>query len=149
MIKCKEVLRLFYARVERLLAEWENNPILIELVRLVKRIESFDLNDSLMKYLTGLELLVQKAQSWQLVESKMTSIEAEVKQVSLLIVEWRKFELAYWEKSLDTELLTLRNKTAQNWFNHVFAICAEYSGGGVDTDEFMLTLKQFMETVAH
>ena len=145
VIKCKEVLKQFYKRIEHLLNEWENNPILIELIKLVKRIESFDLNDSLMKYLTGLELLVQKAQSWQLVESKMTSIEAEIKQVSLLIVEWRKFELTFWQKSLDIELLSMRNKTAQNWFNHVFSICAEYLKGEVDQNEFLFTLKQFME----
>jgi midasin len=145
VIKCKEVLKQFYKRIEHLLNEWENNPILIELIKLVKRIESFDLNDSLMKYLTGLELLVEKAQSWQLVESKMTSIEAEIKQVSLLIVEWRKFELTYWQKSLDIELMRMRNKTAQNWFNHVFSICTEFLKGQVDTDEFLFTLKQFME----
>ena len=44
-----------------MLNEWENNPILIELIKIVKRIESFDLNDSLMKYLTGLELATRMA----------------------------------------------------------------------------------------
>ena len=89
------MLKQFYKRIETLLNQWENNPILIELIKIVKRIESFDLNDSLMKYLTGVELLVEKAQSWQLVESKMTSIESETKQLSLIIVEWRKYELRF------------------------------------------------------
>ncbi len=145
VIKCKQLLQKFYERIEFLLNEWENNPILIELIKIVKRIESFDLNDSLMKYLTGLELLVQKAQSWQLVESKMTSIENETKQISLIIIEWRKFELSFWSKSLDLELLNLRNKTAQNWFNHVFAICIEFQTGQVDHIEFLVTLKKFIE----
>ena len=128
-----------------MLNQWENNPILIELIKIVKRIESFDLNDSLMKYLTGVELLVEKAQSWQLVESKMTSIESETKQLSLIIVEWRKYELNFWQKSLDLELLKVRNRTAYNWFNHIFAICSEYSKNQVDDFEFLMTLKQFIE----
>ena len=127
-----------------MLNQWENNPILIELIKIVKRIESFDLNDSLMKYLTGVELLVEKAQSWQLIESKMTSIESETKQLSSIIVEWRKYELNFWQKSLDLELLKVRNRTAYNWFNHIFAIL-EYSKNQVNDFEFLMTLKQFIE----
>lgn len=62
-IKCKDLLKQFYKRIETLLNEWENNPILIELIKIVKRIESFDLNDSLMKYLTGVEIKLEQKQN--------------------------------------------------------------------------------------
>ena len=87
-IKCKEFLKQFYKRIETLLNQWENNPILIELIKIVKRIESFDLNDSLMKYLTGVELLVEKAQSWQLVVTSKLFATREMTQklMTILIV---------------------------------------------------------------
>jgi len=56
VIRSKKVLATFKARINELLAgEFESNPVLLELKKIVKRLESFDLNDPIMKFVTGKE----------------------------------------------------------------------------------------------
>ena len=54
VIRSKKILTTFKARINELLnGEFEYNPILLELKKIIKRIESFDLNDPIMKFVTG------------------------------------------------------------------------------------------------
>ncbi len=94
----------------------------------------------------GLELLYQKSESWQLIGGKMYTIEPETRLVNSLIVEWRKMELSFWQRSLDLELDDIRKKSAHVWFNHVLAICAEFlEKEDTSQDEFFNALKKFIE----
>lgn len=152
VVRSKKVLSTFKARINVLLNEeglFENNPVLLELKKIIKRIESFDLNDPIMKFVTGLELLYQKSESWQLIGGKMYSIEPETRLVNALIVDWRKMELTFWQKSLELELETIKKRSAHIWFNHLFAICTEFLNDNDDTDEkqneFFNALKKFIE----
>jgi midasin len=104
VLKCKLMLDKLRLRLNQLLVEWESNPILIEITKIVHRIESFNLNEPLMKYLTGVEILLEKCESWQLIAAKQYSLEVELKSLNELVVEWRKLELKHWLFSLDNEL---------------------------------------------
>ena len=126
VLKCKRTLTLLKARIHDLLAEWTDNPLLIEILKIVKRIETFQLNDSLMKYLTGLELVLQKSENWQVVAAQKYSLEAELKQINELIVEWRKLELTFWQNSLELEYYEIKKKTAHVWFYNMFSVCIEF-----------------------
>ena len=61
-VRCRPVLLDFRSRVVELLAQWEEHPTLNELVALIDRIMDFPVTSPIIKFVTGLELLVQKAQ---------------------------------------------------------------------------------------
>lgn len=150
VIRSRKILTTFKTRIIELLRmnEFESNPILLELKKIIKRIESFDLNDPLMKFVTGLELLYQKSEAWQLIGGKMYTIEPETRLINTLIVDWRKMELTFWQKSLNNELEAIRRKNGHVWFNHVFAICAEFMRNEPENNnenEFFDSLKLFVE----
>ena len=149
VLKCKKTLDNLKSRVHFLLIEWTENPLLIEILKIIKRIETFQLNDSLMKYLTGLELVLQKAENWQIVAAQKYSLDAELKQINELIVEWRKMELKFWQNSLELEYYEIKKKTAHIWFYNIFSVCAEFindSNDWFDNSELLETLMQFMQT---
>ena len=85
----------------------------------------------------------------------MYTIEPETRLVNTLIVEWRKMELNFWQKSLELELDDIKKKSAHVWFNHVFAICSEFlnddkeesvtADAATKTSNFFNTLKMFVE----
>jgi midasin len=79
VLKCKGLLVTLTARIAHLLAEWPDNPLLTQVLKIVKRIETFQLNDSLMKYLTGLELILEKSENWQTIAAQKYSLQAELK----------------------------------------------------------------------
>jgi len=146
VIRSKKVLGTFKMRINELLrGEFDSNPVLLELKKIVKRLESFDLNDPIMKFVTGLELVYQKSESWQLIGGKTYTIEPETRLINSLIVDWRKMELSFWQKSLDLELDDIKKKSGHVWFNHVFAICAEFLSHVFSTDDFFKALKKFIE----
>lgn len=62
VIQCRPLLERMRTRVEELLCEWEDHPTLRELITVIDRITAFTVTSPLMKYITGLEVLVQKAQ---------------------------------------------------------------------------------------
>ena len=61
-VRCRPTLLDFRSRVDELLAQWEDHPTLRELVTLIDRILDFPVTSPIIKFVTGLEVLVQKAQ---------------------------------------------------------------------------------------
>lgn len=93
-------------------------------------------------------MLYQKAEGWQIIGGKMYTIEPECRLVNSLIVEWRKMELSFWQKSLELEQDAIKKRNAHVWFNHVLAICIEFLNNVEDEandKSFFDTLKTFVE----
>ncbi len=123
-----------------------NHPMLVELTRLIAKLESFNLNDPLMKYLTGIEILLGKSEGWKQIAPKAYSMEEELKGLSNLVIEWRKMELKYWLDSIDSEHLKIRKKTGFLWFYNVFNVCEEFlSNFDSDKNRLFQTLNQFLQ----
>uniref|UniRef100_A0A8C3BNE5 Midasin n=1 Tax=Cairina moschata TaxID=8855 RepID=A0A8C3BNE5_CAIMO len=59
---CQPVLDNFAKEVNRLLQEWPEHPVLLQLLVVMDRIRSFPLSSPLSKFLNGLEILLAKAQ---------------------------------------------------------------------------------------
>lgn len=60
--QCRPLLETFLQRVRELLVEWPDHPTLKQLVTISERILAFSVVSPLMKFVTGLEVLLQKAQ---------------------------------------------------------------------------------------
>ena len=61
-LACLPVLRTIRTRVQQLLAEWEEHPTLNEMTLLIDRLLDMPATSPIIKLVTGLEVLYQKAQ---------------------------------------------------------------------------------------
>jgi midasin len=64
-----------------------------QLLTIIERIKSFSVTQPLMKFLTGLEVLLQKAQDWESIAARHVSLMSHLEEVTLLVINWRKLEL--------------------------------------------------------
>ena len=62
VLQCRPLLEAFRTRVCDLLAEWTDHPTLKELMTVIDRMMSFPVTSPLMKFVTGLEVLIHKAE---------------------------------------------------------------------------------------
>uniref|UniRef100_A0A8C2SW72 Midasin n=1 Tax=Coturnix japonica TaxID=93934 RepID=A0A8C2SW72_COTJA len=91
--QCQPVLEDFVKEINRLLQEWPEHPVLLQLLVVIDRIQSFPLSSPLSKFLNGLEILLAKAQDWEENASRALSLRKHLDLVTQLIIQWRKLEL--------------------------------------------------------
>ena len=149
----KKRLDELVTRLDELLVEWADNPILLDIVKIKRRIDTFDLvHHPLMQYLTGVELLLERAERWEQVASKRHSLAVQLKCLNELVVSWRQLELKHWLASLDDELVAIERRSAHAHFFHLFDACFGLVQEGLDAElsstqlhELMKTTKQLVE----
>ncbi|XP_070191391.1 midasin-like isoform X1 [Littorina saxatilis] len=147
VMRCRHVLQKFVARVTQLLQEWPDHPTLKQLLLLVERIESFPVTAPIVKFLTGMELLLEKAQLWEGNAASHVSMATQLSEVTALIVQWRKLELRCWSGALDIEVERCRRKASRWWF-HLYTLVSTYlsqAQSETGMEELLNSLKQFIE----
>ncbi|WAR08077.1 MDN1-like protein [Mya arenaria] len=154
VIQCRPVMNALRSRVTELQGEWPDHPTLKQLHEIMDRIESFPITSPVMKFLTGIELLLQSAQEWESNASQHVSMATQLGEISRLIVQWRKLELSCWSKALDTEEQRYQS-AASKWFFHVYQTAQATLQINLNTEnieespptieEFTKIIKQFME----
>lgn len=90
-------------RVKYILTEWES-PILNDAMFLANYIlTTFNLKKTpLMKLLTGLELILNKLDEWEIYASKsLNSCENEIILIKQLIIRYRKVQIMSWRNLLN------------------------------------------------
>ncbi|XP_059144482.1 midasin-like [Physella acuta] len=154
VIKCKPVIDSLRRRVEELQKEWPDHPTLLLLNQIMDRILTFSVTSPVIKFLTGLELLLQKAQDWESNAASFVSMSTQLSEITAVIVEWRKLELSCWSSSLDREEEKCKEKASHWWF-HLYQIvsgslaeASDSSANTASTLEFdtQTSLKKFMES---
>lgn len=125
VLACRPVLDRFLARINELLVDWPENPTLETLMTIVSRINSFPVTSSLMRFTTGLEMLLESAQEWQKNAASHVSLAANLEEVTQLIVEWRKLELGCWKACLDVVAYKAHQRASRWWF-HVYKLVEPY-----------------------
>ncbi|GAB1601935.1 midasin-like [Argonauta hians] len=156
IVQAEPVLRRFLRRLGQLLEEWPDHPTLKQLQTISERILTFPLTSPIMKVLSGLELVLYKAQDWESVAAKHVSLETELHDISNLIVDWRKFELSYWKNSLDITCHEVEVEACQWWF-HLYQLVISFVAPSTDEasqnnkpvsdieKEIIASLKLFLE----
>eukprot|EP00057_Strongylocentrotus_purpuratus_P015788 XP_011670262.1 PREDICTED: midasin [Strongylocentrotus purpuratus] len=130
-IRCKPVLDGFMERIKGLLVEWPDHPTLKQLTMLVERIQSFSVDSPLMKFVTGLELLLSKSQEWESNASRAVSIQTHLEEITQTIIRWRKLELNCWVAMLDNVTFKHAEGSLKWWF-HMYRLIQTFltkSGG--------------------
>ncbi|KAL5010015.1 hypothetical protein ScPMuIL_012320 [Solemya velum] len=125
VVRCRPVLDHLVKKIQELQMEWPDHPTLVQLIEVVDRILSFPVTSPLMKFLTGVELLLHKAQDWESNAAKFVSISVQLGGISELVIEWRKLELRCWKKSLDVEKRHYQQK-ARRWWFYLYQLISSY-----------------------
>jgi MoxR-like ATPase len=121
--RARQPLQALTARVAALLVEWPEHPSLQIVQTITARLLSMPVASPLPKFLTGMELLLRKAQDWQQVAAKHVSLAAELVGISDLIIRWRKLELHQWPRLLPVVWDECHNAAAQTWFSLYRLLC--------------------------
>jgi len=123
------VLVAFGDRIKELLAEWPENPILEQLLKIILRLLSFPLSSPILKITTGLELLLRKGYDWEAVAHKGVSIVTHLDTTRGLVARWRRMELDAWKQILNARSRESVAK-AQKWWFHLHELTRK-----ADSDE--------------
>ncbi|GBC28203.2 uncharacterized protein OCT59_003902 [Rhizophagus irregularis] len=117
--KLAPVISDLQKHVKELLEMWPEHAILQQIDKICNRIQEFTLNSPIAKFLTGLEILLQKTEDWEAYANREVSIKLHREKITNLIVQWRQLELTCWPN-----LLTAQDKyherTAYKWWFHLY-----------------------------
>jgi midasin len=104
-------------RLHVLLEEWPEHPLLQQLLGIVDRLLGLPLTTPLKAALTGLELLLARAQVWEETAARHVTLTQQLAAVAGLATRWRKLELASWKGLL--ERVQLRHAAGANssWYH--------------------------------
>ena len=102
-IRAKEPLERIQNRIMKLLNAFPSNTILIVIYNVVKKLRRYELKrTSLGKMLTGLEVVLRRAQDWEQHASVHVCIDQPLTFISGIVSRWRKLELQSWPQLLDS-----------------------------------------------
>ena len=90
------VLRAFQRAAFGLLAVMPGNAVISVMVRMADKVLRLPLNTPLSKAVTGIELLLSKAEEWTATAPKAYHLHDAVRPLKQLITRWRKLELSSW-----------------------------------------------------
>ncbi|KAM8810105.1 midasin [Eudromia elegans] len=147
--QCQPVLDNFAKEVNRLLQEWPEHPVLLQLLVVMDRIRSFPLSSPLSKFLNGLEILLAKAQDWEENASRALSLRKHLDLITQLIIQWRKLELNCWSVSLDNITKQHVEKSTKHWFS-IYQMIEKYvqeQTEGNEEEAEQMSLKMLTSTL--
>ncbi|XP_072912476.1 midasin [Hemitrygon akajei] len=153
--KCQPVLRNLTQKVKELLIDWPDHPALLQLLVVMDRIRGFPISSPLAKFLSGMEILLSKAQDWEQNASRSVSLREHLDAITHLIIQWRKLELNCWNDSLDIVRKRQMEKSSNHWFS-LYQLVEKYLqkqagedlkevAGGMTLSEVIKILQAFIE----
>lgn len=121
-----EPLQRLLVKLQSLLALWPDHAILQQLVLIADRIRNFEISSPLARTLTGVELLLRKAQEWEAYAARNYSISTELGALSTLVTRWRKLELYSWPHLLRVKEKQHQASAQKSWLNLYSLLTGEF-----------------------
>mmetsp|Transcript_7732 Transcript_7732/g.11302 ORF Transcript_7732/g.11302 Transcript_7732/m.11302 type:complete len:2232 (-) Transcript_7732:121-6816(-) len=116
VLKADAPLQALLVRIGQLHRAFPGNSILLAVGQVVERMRQLDLNVvSVGKVLSGLEIILRKAQEWEQHASKRVTLGTPLKEISMLVSHWRKLELQSWPQLLDLREHQYKIRTRRHW----------------------------------
>ena len=120
--KITSPVRVLADRISSLLRTLPDNTLLVQISRVCTRLLLLPVTSPLSQVLTGVEILLSKCQEWQSVSSSSKTTLADLmKDLSMLVIRWRKIELRSWPSLLDNEEAKFRTAAAK-WWPHLYSV---------------------------
>jgi midasin len=143
--KCRQILSDFKKSIETILVQCPDHPTLIRLLKIVDRMYEFEVSSPLVRFLTGMELLLEQSQEWQKVyASRDYKITHHLQQITDLIIAWRKSEMSHWSNCLDIVSRKIKENDEDQWWFYLFLLVHEFDGRSVN--EVIESIKRFVES---
>ena len=140
-LRIQEPMEALVRRIEALLEEWPDHPILEQLAKICKRLLELPLNSPLKSFSTGVELLLNKAQIWEETAAKHVTLTELLQPLISISSSWRKMELDGWENLLLKVNKEVKDQAHESWF-FLFGIVKEGVGSMA---EFINTMDSFVQ----
>ncbi|MCO5587040.1 hypothetical protein L7F22_040985 [Adiantum nelumboides] len=140
-------LEVLQVHIMKLLAEWPDQPSLVQLMRGLQVLLSMPVDVPLVKALTGVEQLLSKAQLWEDNAPKNLSLQDVLLPLQYLVAKWRKFELEYWEVLLQKVECQFDREADKLWFP-LYGVLHPISEIDLESDlePIIASLEEFMQT---
>ena len=103
-------------RLTTLLEEWPEHPLLEQLAEICDRVLALPLLSPLKEALTGLELLLARAQTWEEGAASHVSLAEELTACAKLALRWRQRELRTWPRLLARAAERHAQRAHRTWF---------------------------------
>ena len=100
---CVTVLLPLKRRVFELLKLYPTHVVLQYILRLIDQLFALPIVTPLTVLLSGVEVLARRVHDWEVSAASMVSLAEHAKQLSGLIIRWRKLELESWGSFLEEE----------------------------------------------
>ncbi|XP_055945739.1 midasin-like isoform X2 [Argiope bruennichi] len=137
----KPILFKLENRLKILLKKHPEDPLLLQILKLVERVFSFPITDPLMKFVVGLELILESMQSWKDI------LKEERETISKKIIEYRSLELDGWKRGLDS-VIRKQYVNCSKWWFHLYGLINNLTKDPEKKetcDTVIDALKQFLE----
>jgi hypothetical protein len=103
-------------RLQALLAEWPEHPLLVQLQDICSRILLLPACGPLKAALTGVELLLSRAQTWEEGAASHVSLAAQLQMCAALATRWRSAEVSAWPHALAAVTRAAADAANATWF---------------------------------
>ena len=115
-MKLEKPLENLAVRISYLLSLFPENEILMALSRVTEHLLRLDLlSTSTARLMAGCETILTHAQDWEQHASQHALLGSPLKDISALVTEWRKLELASWNELLADRERKHKDRTAVLW----------------------------------
>lgn len=127
VVKACSPLRLLMTRTSQLLTAFPGHSILLAIGQAAEHVSKLDLSTtSVGKAMTGLELILRKAQEWEQHASARLKFGVALQEISQLIANWRRLELSSWPQLLSHRENLFVRRSIRHWmrlYSAVHAFC--------------------------
>ena len=141
------IVRSLRDRLSQLITEWPDQMVLHHLRDTCDGVLALPLTDPLSRVLASLERLLLQTDDWEMYANRENTLAQFRQNLTDLIVDWRRLELACWKSLLETERVNFVSGVADWWFQlYETLIRGSYAAGEqslLDDSTFL----QYMDSV--
>ncbi|KAF9651347.1 P-loop containing nucleoside triphosphate hydrolase protein [Thelephora ganbajun] len=109
------IVRSLQDRLSQLIAEWPDQMVLQHLRDTCDTVLALPLTNPLPRVLASLERLLLQTDDWEMCANRENTLAQFRQNLTELIVDWRRLELACWKSLLETERLNFVSGVADWW----------------------------------
>ena len=110
------IVRSLRDRLSQLIGEWPDQMVLQHLRDTCDMVLALPLTNPLPRVLASLERLLLQTDDWEMYANRQNTLTQFRQNLTDLIVDWRRLELACWKSLLETERLDFVSGVADWWF---------------------------------
>ena len=93
VLKAEKALGKVVMRITALLKAFPGHAVLLCIGQVAERVRGLDVREPLAKVLSGIEVLLKKAQEWEQHANSRVKIGQPLEDIAKLVADWRKLEL--------------------------------------------------------